>query len=239
MVGLNIRGSTRRCFAASTTRSQVGLGILVSGVCGVEPEHVGVVIVPKRHDEYHTLSESLGHVRLSTLVFVGVCVLEGCLLLIAELGCDGVTVDTGNRGSGLRNGLSALDIEALDLHSVTSANELSNDSELLRGVHSHALAVEILDTHTVAVEVTAVRIAYASIAVCRVCSTTAVTVAAGLLDGAARMGCDGRTDGVGFPDVHLSAARAVATDTSICISGRRLPTFDVTLVSELVIETTK
>jgi hypothetical protein len=238
LFALKIRGNTRRSLATATASAQVTVGVLVGGVSGVEPEHVGVVVIPQRHDEHHALSKSLGHISLATLVLVSVSVLESCLLLVTELGCDGVAVDAGNRGSGLCNGLSALDVEALDLHSVASADELSDDGELLRGIDGHTLAVEVLDTHAVGVEVTAIRVADASIAVGGVCSTTAVTIAARLLDRAAGMGCHRRADGVGLPDIHLGAARTMATDTCVCVVRRRLPAFNVTLGGGSVIITT-
>jgi hypothetical protein len=237
MLTLNISRNAGSGLAAATTSAQVCVGVLVSGVSRVEPEHVGVVVIPQRHDKYHTLGKSFGHVSLTTLVLIGVCVFECCFLLVAEFGGDGVAVNTRNRGCRLSNGLSALDIEALNLHSVTGTNELGDNGKLLRSVNSHALAVEILDTHAVAVEITAVRVAYASIAVCGVCSTTTITVAAGLLDGAASMGRHRRADGVGFPDIHLGAARAVTTDTGVRVVRGCFPAFYITLESGLVIET--
>lgn len=152
------------------------------------------MVIPQRHDENHTVGKSLGHVGLSTLVLVGVLVAERRLLSVAELGGDGVALDAGNGGVRLSDGLSVLDIEALDLHGIAGADELSDDSELLGGIDGLALAVEVLNSHAVAVEVTAIRVADASIAICGVCSTTAVAVAAGLLDGAASMGSHSRAD---------------------------------------------
>jgi hypothetical protein len=236
MLAFHIRRGTRGSLAATTTAAQISVGVLVSGVRGVKPEHVGVVVIPQRHDEDHTLGKSLGHVSLATLVLVSVGVLEYGLLLVAELGCDGVAVDTRNRGRGLSNGLAALDVEALDLHVVAAADELSDNGELLRCVDGHALAVEVLDTHAVGVEIAAVGVADAGITVGGVGSTAAVAVAASLLDGAARVRRHRRADGIGLPDIHLGATRAVAADTCVGVVSRGCPAFDVALYRGLVNE---
>jgi hypothetical protein len=230
-LAFNICRSTRSDVAVTTARSKVGVGVLISGVSRVEPQHVRVVIIPQGHDEDHALSKSLGHVGLPTLVLVGVSVFEDSLLLVTEFGRDRVTVNARNSGCRLRDRLSSLDIESLDLHSIASSDELSDNRELLGGVDSLTLAVEVLHSHTVAVEITAIRIAQASIAVGRVCSTTSVSIAASLLNRAASMGRHRRADGVGFPDIHLGTAGTVAADTSIGVVGRRCPTFDVALTA--------
>jgi hypothetical protein len=203
---LDVSRNTRCSLALSATASEICVGVLIGGVGRVKPEHVGVVVVPERHDEHHALCKSLGHVSRSALLLVCVPVLEDVLLLVAELGGDRIARNTSDSGVGLSNGLAALDVEAFDFHGIASADELCDHGELLRCVNCLALAVEVLDTHAVAVEVAAVGVADASIAVSGVGSTTIVTLAARLLDCTAGVGSHRRANGVGLPDVHLCAA---------------------------------
>lgn len=56
--------------------------------------------------------------------------------------------------------------------------DLSDDSENAIGVHSLAWAVETGVSHTVRVEVAAIRIARASVSIARVCTTACISVAA-------------------------------------------------------------
>lgn len=213
--GLDISRDAGGSLALTTATAEIGVGILVGGVCGVEPEHVGVVVIPQTHDEDHTIGKCLGHVRHSTLVLECVSVPKGCLLSIAELGGDRVTSDTCDSRLAVGYGLAALDIESLDLHGIAGANELCDDREFLGRVDGLALAVEVLDTHAVAVEIAAIGIANTSITISRVCSSAAISVASGLLDSRARVRCYRRADGIGLPDIHLGTARSVPTNASI------------------------
>lgn len=187
------------------------------------------MIIPQAHDEDHTIGEGLGHVGCSTLLLVSVSVPEDSLLRIAELGCDGVTRDASNGRVGLSDSLSVLNVEALDFHSVASADELRDDSKLLGCINSLSLAIEVLDAHAVGVEVTAIGIARPGVPIGRVCSTAAVAIATGLRNCGTRVRCHRCADGVRFPNIHLSAARAVATNSSVSIIGGWLPTFDIGL----------
>jgi hypothetical protein len=157
-------------------------------------------------DENHAVRESLCHVGHAALVFERVFVAESLLLRIAEGGCNGVTCDAGDGRVWLGKGRSALDIEALDLHSVAGADELCDNGELLRCIDRLSLAVEVLDAHAVAIEVTAIGITDAGVAVSRVCAAAAVAVAAGLLYCAAGVRRHCRADGIRLPDIHLGAA---------------------------------
>lgn len=194
------------------------------------------MVVPERHDEYHSLRKGFGHVGSSALLLVSVPVTEYLFLLVAELCGDRVALHARDGRCWLLNCLASLNVETLDFHIIASADELCDDSELLGSIDSHAFAIKVLDAHAVSIEVTAVRVAYASVAVSGVCAAAAVTVAASLFNGAASVGCNCCTDGVRFPDVHLSAAGAVTTNASICIVVRRLPTFNVALEGLSVIQ---
>jgi hypothetical protein len=78
-------------------------------------------------------------------------VAEGGLLGIAESIGDGVAGDTLDSGVAVLENNTVLDIEALDVRDFgAGADELSDNGHLLGGIESHARAVEVLDTHAVA-----------------------------------------------------------------------------------------
>lgn len=70
-----------------------------------------------------------------------VIITKGSLLCIAVRSSNRVTSNTRNSGLGVRNDLSTLDVEALDLCKRVP-NELSHHCEHLASVNSLALAVE-------------------------------------------------------------------------------------------------
>jgi hypothetical protein len=113
-VSLNILRLSRVGGARSTANTR-GLGVLVGGVGGVEPEHVDGVVVPERHDEDVTAGKRSTHsVEATESLEVGL-VTEGSLLLVAELVSNGVSVDGGDAGCGVLVDFAALDVESLDL----------------------------------------------------------------------------------------------------------------------------
>ena len=74
--------------AASNTRL---LRILVCRVIAVQPEHVGVVVVPETHYEYHTQVHTPTHGCHATELVEGVdLLLENFLLRVAPFLSDGV-----------------------------------------------------------------------------------------------------------------------------------------------------
>lgn len=186
------------------------------------------MVVPERHDEDVAASKRRAHAVQAAELGEGVVVAEGSLLGLAEVVGQGVTGDARDGGVGVLVHLAVLHVEALDLAEAgAGADELGNDGHLLLGVELLAGAVEVLDAHAVAVEVTAVLVADALVAVIAV---TTVSASAG---------CDTRTlagvggicggDGVGLPDIHLSAAGASVTLTSVGVVLGAVPALDVGL----------
>jgi len=217
VLALNIRGHTTRDRTVSSSASQIGVRVLISWIGRVKPEHVAVVVIPQTHDKNHTVGKSLGHVCHTTLLLERVSVAKDLLLLVAELGRDGVAVNARDSGCRLRNSFTTLNIEALDLHGIACSNELCDDGKFLGRVNGLAFAVEVFDSHAIAVEVAAIRIADPSVAICRIGTTAGVASATRLLNRGARVWGNGRADRVRFPDVHFCAAGAEAANTCIII----------------------
>lgn len=217
VLALNIGWHTTGSLALSPAGAEISIRVLVGGVGGIEPKHVAVMVIPQTHDEHHAIGKRLGHVGHAALLLERVAIAKHRFLLVTELGRDGVAVDAGDGGCRLCNCLAALHVEALDLQVVARANELRDDGELLRRVDCLALAVEILDSHAVAVEVAAVLVADALVAVIAV--TAVGARASNDTRALAGVGSVCGRDAVSLPDVHLSAAGASGAGTGVGVVG--------------------
>ena len=107
--------------------------------------------------------------------------------------------------------------------------ELRHDGELAVRVYSVAGPVECLVAHAVGIEVAAIRIASAGVAVRGVRAAACVAGAHGLCDCVARVRRVGCRHGVGFPDVHFGAAGTVVAEASVGVVGGRNPAVAVSL----------
>ena len=112
----------------STSATRTTGGCIGGRVGGVEPEHVGVVVIPHRHDESHTASHSVAHGLESTVSFECVVVAERSLLSVAELGGYGVASHVGDRGLRVGDDFATLNVEPFDL-SKRVADELGDNGE--------------------------------------------------------------------------------------------------------------
>lgn len=142
VVGLNVRGHTAAGRAGTARGPGVGR---VNGVGRVEPQHVGVVVVPQAHDEDHAVGHGRGHGVEAALLRKVVGAVGGRLLGGAVVVGDGVARDARHVGRGVANGLAVLDVEALDLVEGAGvvSQELGHDREHLGGVDElGAAAVE-------------------------------------------------------------------------------------------------
>jgi hypothetical protein len=223
-----------RVDGAGTTGDTRLLRVSVCGVGGVEPEHVDRMVVPEGHDQDVAASKRSTHLVETTNVGEGRSVGKGALLLGAKVVGDGVTGDALDSRVGVLEDGAALDVEALDLRELgAGADELGDNGHLLGAVQSHARAVEVTDTHAVAVEIATVLVAKTTVAVVTV---TAAYVVGALLETSALagMGSVGGGDGVGLPDVHLWAASTDLTLAGVRVVVRRVPALNVGLsVDEL------
>lgn len=149
------------------------------------------MIIPQAHDEDHSLGEGLGHLRKTALLLVNVLVTKGGLLGAAKV--RGQAVARVALDSALRVGdyLAVLNVEALDLAegTVGALEKLGDDCHLFGRVDGEALSVEGAVALAVRVEVAAVGVAGAGVAVARVGAAAFITRAAVLAYGLAGMGC--------------------------------------------------
>lgn len=233
MLGFNLRWVAGVDGAGAAGNSGDGR-VSISGVVAVQPEHVGVVVVPDAENKGHALVESIAHTSQTAMGVEDVDVIEDILLRVAELGGDGVSGIPGNGGLGVGDDFAVLDVETLDLREGASVGsvvgqELSDQCERRVGIDNLARAIERVIALTEGVKVTSVRVAGAAISVAAVGSTTGVSGAHGLSGLIARVGSERRGDAVGFPDIHFSTAGAVVANATIRIRVRRLPAFDVGL----------
>jgi hypothetical protein len=162
----------------------------------------------------------------------GIVITEGSLLRITESCSDRITSNVGDRGLGVWNDLSTLDVEAIYL-SERIADELSDDSEDFRGVNGKTWTVERGVPHAVGVEITSVGITSSGVSVGRISTSASISIAHGLRDSITGMGRDSRRNGVCFPDIHLGAARAVVSNTSVGVVSGWHPAGDITLVKKI------
>jgi hypothetical protein len=234
VVGLDVLGSTRGGGAGSTSDTGGG-GVSVDGVgLRVEPEHLGVVVVPDGEDEDVSLGQRLAHLDETAGLLESGVVAEFGLLDVAELVGDGV----GGRlarlvGLGVGEYLAVLDVEAADLDEVSGGgvvvgDELGDHGHLLVGVDSLAGSVEAPVTLAEGVEVATVGVAKTFITGVVALGTRAALVAT-LVDGVARVRGVGGGDGVGLPDIHLSTASTVCSLAGVGAVGRGIPSLNVGL----------
>lgn len=112
--------------------------------------HLSCVVIPKGHNEDHTASKRVRHGLHAALGSVVVLISEDLLDILAHFIGNRVdllvkTVDLRLRMFDL---LTVLDKESLDLNNISVLgtilrNELSDNSEWLIGIDSHAWAEEV------------------------------------------------------------------------------------------------
>ena len=231
-LGLDVGGDARGGAAGAALGAEAGR---VDGVGGVEPQHVGRVVVPDGHDEDHVAGEGLAHAGETAALVEDVLVAEGRLLGVAVVLGDRVAADARDCALAVGDDLAVLDVEALDLAQFAAGlDELRDDGDLLGGVDGEALAVEALVALAVRVEVASVGVAVAGVAVRGVGTAAGVALARVVGGVGAGVRSIGAGDAVGLPDIHLSTASTKVTNTGVDIVARGLPSFNVGLaVDEL------
>ena len=229
---LDISWLTRGSWAR--TARYTGLGsVAANGVFRVEPQAIGLLIVPNGHNKDHTLAlgKGLTHLLETTQLVEDVAIAEGSLLLLAEVLRNGISgVDTGDFGEGVGDDLAVLNVEAVDRGKVAGGSlgvcfKLGNHGEFGFGVDGKASTVEASVAHAVGVEVTASLVAGRG--------AVAAGSACGLLTNGARMRSIRSRVAVRLPDVHLRAASSHATRSRIRIGGGGSPACNVGLPSGL------
>ena len=168
--------------------------------------HVGIIVIPQRHDENHAaVREGIAHGLDTTLFRKVVGVAEDGLLVLAEVIVDCVAADTCDVACRLIEDLATLNVLATDLDkvaavSVIGGDKLGHNGERLRGVDRLARAVERGVAHAEGVEVAAVPVAVAAVSVAITRSTSCVGGAGGVA-GYTRVRSDRVGNFVGFSDV--------------------------------------
>ena len=204
-------------------------------VGGIEPLHVGGVVVPDGHREDHWSIESLGEARHAAGLGEVVQIAENSLLLLAEVIGDLVGwINAWDVGDGVGENDAVLDVEALDAlertgGGVISGNELSNNGDLLGGVHLLARAEEGGVSHAVGVKVASILVANAGIAVGSI--TAVESGAASKSITLAGVRGIGSSIAVGLPDVHFGTAGSIAASTAVYIVRGRRPVENIGLKS--------
>jgi len=224
-MGLHILGLTRRSRALATHTARL-LRARVGRIRRVEPEHVGRMVVPERHDQDVAASKRRTQRTKPTQRLERRLVAKNALLLLTKPIRDGVSSRAGNGRVRVWKHLTVLHVEALNLAELGArAHELRYHRHHLVRVERCAGPVEVAHTHAVAIEVAAVLVAHSAVAVTAIAARRA---RAFLKPGAlARMRRVGSGDGVGFPNVHFRAARPDFAGPGVGVRGRRVPAADI------------
>jgi len=144
---LHIRGLAGGRCAVSTEGARVG-GI--HRVSGVQPQHVGIVIIPERHHEHHTSIDGLLDGAQPALLLKIRAILCGRNPVVAEIIRDGVMVVAIDFVSWVFDGLSILSVELLHLNKLAMVTAIICDE--LRG-NLHRLGAVNLEIRTWAKEI--------------------------------------------------------------------------------------
>lgn len=218
--GLEVGGLARGGGAVTASSTESGR---VDGVGGVEPKHVGVVIVPEGESKDQTVAHGLLHSGEATLALVRVGVAEDGLLGVAEGVGEGIDgLEAGNVDLGVLDDLAILDVEAANLSELAGrgavvSNELGHKRKLLVGVDGLSGTKEGLVAQTVGVEIAAVGVANTIVTVSGgVAFRSAAPIGSG---DRARVGCKGIGDLVGLPDIKLVAAGSVLSVATVGIGS--------------------
>ncbi len=192
------------------------------------------MVIPDTHNQSHARLKGITHDCQSTTASERVGVAKGGLLGGAEVVCDGVVrVHAVDVRSGVLDDFAVLNVDTTDFdevagRGVVGGDELGDDGELGAGIDGQASAEEGLVSHAVRVEIAAILVTRSVVPLVII---TAVGAGAALLSGnIANMRSVGGRLGVGFPDVHLIAARAVLAGSGVGVAVGRSPVKNVGLL---------
>jgi hypothetical protein len=202
----DVRRNTRGGGACST--SDTGLRRIVSSwVVTVKPEHIDTSIIPNTHDKSHSITERFGHLLHAASGSKSVGLYELSAFSSAEVISNRAELFSVEGGCGVLNELTVLHPFSLDLNDIgvvgsVSSNELSDHGDGLGAVNGEvrARSPESFVSISVRSKVTSTFITG---------SVTLFAFASQLTVEIASMRSESLRNRVGFPDVHLSTARAV------------------------------
>lgn len=148
-------------------------------------------------------------------------VTEGRFLGVAEVSGNGVEgLHAGNVNLGVLDDATILNVDTANFREsarclVVVGKELGDDCELAASVDGPAAAIEVRDSHTEGVKVTAVRITETIEATLN--STVLARAASLAINGAGMRGI-GCRDGISLPNVHLIAAGTEVARSSVGVT---------------------
>lgn len=195
-----------------------------------------MLVVPNTKRQHHPIPQSRFHPRYPTLGVEAIDIPDRSLLARAELLRYGVVRGhAGDIDFRVLDDITVLNVNTADLSEVSvgrviRGEELGDDGHLLRGVNYEPGTEEGCIAHTVGVEIAAVGIAGAVVAVSG--GVTLRTTAAVLTLDSTRMSGVGSGNAVSFPDIHFVAAGSVVACSTVGISCGRNPAFYVSLKYE-------
>mmetsp|Transcript_88364 Transcript_88364/g.245277 ORF Transcript_88364/g.245277 Transcript_88364/m.245277 type:complete len:400 (-) Transcript_88364:306-1505(-) len=204
------------------------------GVCGIEPEHAHIRIIPERQHKDHSTVQSRAHLAQTSLGGEIIDVTKLLLLLPAQVVCDRVASSWPQNGSiRVFDDLAVLNIEAANLGEIPSVRaimcqELRDDFDGPRGVNSEAaaMAIEAEVAHTIRIVIAAILVAQSVVTLVLVIVSAGSAIALCETWTATRVRCVRCCHAVCLPDVHLRAATAIVPHRRH-MSG--VPVFDVGL----------
>mmetsp|Transcript_80711 Transcript_80711/g.164293 ORF Transcript_80711/g.164293 Transcript_80711/m.164293 type:complete len:383 (+) Transcript_80711:100-1248(+) len=209
-------------------------GAPAGGIVRIQPQHVGLRIVPEGHHQHHATVQSFSHGFQATLQVEVIHIPEGFLHIGANFVGNRITSDPCNGHVGVGNHLAILDVEATDVDEVSVipvafSDELSDHRHLLAAVDLEVpgpTAVELLVAQTPGIEVAAVLVADSLVTfVLAVVATVNAFTNVGASD-RAWVWRVGRGSRVRFPDIHLCTAGTVLADGRVVA---RIPADDIGL----------
>jgi hypothetical protein len=160
MLGLNLSGNTGGGGAGTAVAADL---LAVSGVSGIQPEHVGIVVIPQGHHKHHTLLESFVHGTHASLLDEIAAILGVGHPVLAELVRDGVVLISVHSVLLVLDGVPVLGIYLLHFFhwavvGTVRSDELRGDGHWLRGVNGEfgSWSIEIGGSKTMRLNVTAI-----------------------------------------------------------------------------------
>jgi len=140
VVFFNVSWNTGGCGARTAMATRL---LAIGGVSGIQPEHVGIMVIPQRHHEHHTLLEGLVNGSHASLLKEIAPILRKCNPILAECISDSVVFVSVNGVFGMLNGPAILRIDLLHFRQLAAvgvvlSDELGGDGHWLGGVNGEA-----------------------------------------------------------------------------------------------------
>merc|ERR1719487_922786 len=210
----------------------------INWVGGIQPKHVGIVVIPERHDKNTTsLKDGVNSLHATLFQEVG-AILGVSNPISAKLVRDGVVFVAIDRVHWMLNGLAILSVKLFHLHncsliSAIISDELSGHCDWLGAVNCEifANAPEFFLLQTVWLDVTTILVTHTFESVFTIVTTVSAFASVLFIigSGTGMHGESGATV-VGFPQINLCATRTIPSSACILISFAWAPILLIGLV---------